>query len=42
MLRMGTDGMKMQGTNGSQVWDAAFAVQALLTVSVVIVNYICL
>ncbi|XP_062504233.1 lanosterol synthase-like isoform X2 [Corticium candelabrum] len=33
-LWMGTDGMKMQGTNGSQVWDAAFAVQALLTAGV--------
>ena len=27
---MGTDGMKMQGTNGSQLWDTAFAVQVLL------------
>ncbi|XP_072594595.1 lanosterol synthase [Vulpes vulpes] len=29
-LWLGLDGMKMQGTNGSQVWDTSFAVQALL------------
>ncbi|KAF3815559.1 hypothetical protein GH733_016832 [Mirounga leonina] len=29
-LWLGLDGMKMQGTNGSQVWDTAFATQALL------------
>nr|XP_036879554.1 lanosterol synthase [Manis javanica] len=29
-LWLGPDGMKMQGTNGSQIWDTAFAVQALL------------
>ncbi|XP_066226065.1 lanosterol synthase isoform X1 [Saccopteryx leptura] len=29
-LWLGLDGMKMQGTNGSQVWDTAFAIQALL------------
>ncbi|XP_067404681.1 lanosterol synthase-like [Emydura macquarii macquarii] len=29
-LWMGVDGMKMQGTNGSQLWDTAFAVQAFL------------
>ncbi|XP_032132430.1 lanosterol synthase isoform X3 [Sapajus apella] len=29
-LWMGLDGMKMQGTNGSQIWDTAFAIQALL------------
>ncbi|XP_075463510.1 lanosterol synthase isoform X2 [Ascaphus truei] len=29
-LWLGLDGMKMQGTNGSQVWDTAFAVQAFL------------
>ncbi|XP_028663091.1 lanosterol synthase isoform X1 [Erpetoichthys calabaricus] len=29
-LWMGLDGMKMQGTNGSQLWDTAFAVQAFL------------
>jgi lanosterol synthase len=29
-LWIGVDGMKMQGTNGSQLWDAAFAMQALL------------
>ncbi|XP_074045989.1 lanosterol synthase isoform X2 [Macrotis lagotis] len=27
---MGLDGMKMQGTNGSQLWDTAFAIQAFL------------
>ncbi|RDD36321.1 Lanosterol synthase [Trichoplax sp. H2] len=27
-LWIGRDGMKMQGTNGSQLWDCAFAVQA--------------
>ena len=30
--RMGVDGMKMQGTNGSQLWDTAFAIQAFLEV----------
>ncbi|XP_045357025.1 lanosterol synthase isoform X1 [Leopardus geoffroyi] len=29
-LWLGLDGMKMQGTNGSQVWDTSFAIQALL------------
>ncbi|XP_064181307.1 lanosterol synthase [Anguilla rostrata] len=29
-LWLGLDGMKMQGTNGSQLWDTAFAVQAYL------------
>ncbi|KAM9253585.1 lanosterol synthase isoform 1-T1 [Dugong dugon] len=29
-LWLGLDGMKMQGTNGSQVWDTSFAVQAFL------------
>ncbi|XP_063934662.1 lanosterol synthase-like isoform X2 [Zophobas morio] len=29
-LWMGTDGMKMNGTNGSQLWDTAFMVQALM------------
>ncbi|XP_029462593.1 lanosterol synthase isoform X2 [Rhinatrema bivittatum] len=29
-LWMGLDGMKMQGTNGSQLWDTVFAVQAFL------------
>ena len=27
---MGRDGMKMNGTNGSQLWDTAFMVQALV------------
>ncbi|OXB61464.1 hypothetical protein ASZ78_010220 [Callipepla squamata] len=29
-LWLGLDGMKMQGTNGSQLWDTAFAIQAFL------------
>lgn len=29
-LWIGLDGMKMQGTNGSQLWDTCFAVQAFL------------
>ncbi|XP_006894105.1 PREDICTED: lanosterol synthase [Elephantulus edwardii] len=29
-LWLGLDGMKMQGTNGSQIWDTAFAIQAFL------------
>uniref|UniRef100_A0A452VNH7 Terpene cyclase/mutase family member n=1 Tax=Ursus maritimus TaxID=29073 RepID=A0A452VNH7_URSMA len=29
-LWLGLDGMKMQGTNGSQVWDTSFAIQAML------------
>ncbi|XP_078656025.1 lanosterol synthase-like [Branchiostoma floridae x Branchiostoma belcheri] len=29
-LWLGLDGMKMQGTNGSQLWDTAFVVQAFL------------
>ncbi|CAL8266216.1 unnamed protein product [Lota lota] len=29
-LWLGLDGMKMQGTNGSQLWDTCFAVQAYL------------
>lgn len=33
-LWMGLDGMKMNGTNGSQVWDTAFAVQAYLEVMI--------
>ncbi|XP_003383177.1 PREDICTED: lanosterol synthase [Amphimedon queenslandica] len=32
-LWMGRDGIKMQGTNGSQLWDTAFAVQAILEAS---------
>ncbi|CAI8009857.1 Lanosterol synthase [Geodia barretti] len=32
-LWMGRDGMKMQGTNGSQLWDATFATQAFLEAS---------
>ncbi|XP_072022420.1 lanosterol synthase-like [Amphiura filiformis] len=32
-LWIGLDGMKMQGTNGSQLWDAGFAVQAFLEAS---------
>uniref|UniRef100_A0AAR2LUY4 Terpene cyclase/mutase family member n=1 Tax=Pygocentrus nattereri TaxID=42514 RepID=A0AAR2LUY4_PYGNA len=31
-LWLGIDGMKMQGTNGSQLWDTAFAAQAFLEV----------
>eukprot|EP00731_Ephydatia_muelleri_P008265 Em0004g603a len=31
-LTIGVDGMKMQGTNGSQLWDSAFAAQAFLEV----------
>uniref|UniRef100_A0A8C7Y8Q0 Lanosterol synthase (2,3-oxidosqualene-lanosterol cyclase) n=1 Tax=Oryzias sinensis TaxID=183150 RepID=A0A8C7Y8Q0_9TELE len=31
-LWLGLDGMKMQGTNGSQLWDTCFAVQAFLEV----------
>uniref|UniRef100_A0A8C7GDM6 Terpene cyclase/mutase family member n=1 Tax=Oncorhynchus kisutch TaxID=8019 RepID=A0A8C7GDM6_ONCKI len=31
-LWLGLDGMKMQGTNGSQLWDTAFAAQAFLEV----------
>ena len=31
-LWLGLDGMKMSGTNGSQVWDTAFAVQAFVEV----------
>uniref|UniRef100_A0A3P9A229 Terpene cyclase/mutase family member n=1 Tax=Esox lucius TaxID=8010 RepID=A0A3P9A229_ESOLU len=31
-LWLGMDGMKMQGTNGSQLWDTAFAVQAFLEI----------
>ena len=31
-LWIGLDGMKMQGTNGSQLWDTAFATQAFLEV----------
>ncbi|XP_034995512.2 lanosterol synthase isoform X1 [Zootoca vivipara] len=29
-LWLGLDGLKMQGTNGSQLWDTAFAIQAFL------------
>ncbi|KAM6131595.1 LOW QUALITY PROTEIN: lanosterol synthase [Phoenicopterus ruber ruber] len=29
-LWLGLDGMKMQGTNGSQLWDTAFAIQAFV------------
>nr|KAF6478060.1 lanosterol synthase [Molossus molossus] len=29
-LWLGLDGMKMQGTNGSQIWDTSFAIQAML------------
>uniref|UniRef100_A0A8C8RXG4 Terpene cyclase/mutase family member n=1 Tax=Pelusios castaneus TaxID=367368 RepID=A0A8C8RXG4_9SAUR len=36
-LWMGVDGMKMQGTNGSQLWDTAFAVQAFLEVTIFLV-----
>uniref|UniRef100_A0AAQ5YPW4 Terpene cyclase/mutase family member n=1 Tax=Amphiprion ocellaris TaxID=80972 RepID=A0AAQ5YPW4_AMPOC len=32
-LWLGLDGMKMQGTNGSQLWDTCFAVQAFLEVA---------
>uniref|UniRef100_A0A8C9ZEV6 Terpene cyclase/mutase family member n=1 Tax=Sander lucioperca TaxID=283035 RepID=A0A8C9ZEV6_SANLU len=32
-LWLGLDGMKMQGTNGSQLWDTCFAVQAFLEVT---------
>eukprot|EP00800_Vazella_pourtalesii_P017683 TRINITY_DN5494_c0_g1_i13.p1 TRINITY_DN5494_c0_g1~~TRINITY_DN5494_c0_g1_i13.p1 ORF type:complete len:384 (-),score=57.89 TRINITY_DN5494_c0_g1_i13:419-1570(-) len=32
-LWLGTDGLKMQGTNGSQLWDTSFAVQALVEAS---------
>ena len=35
-LWLGTDGLKMQGTNGSQLWDTAFAVQALVESSQVL------
>ncbi|KAM3862156.1 lanosterol synthase-like [Diretmus argenteus] len=31
-LWLGLDGMKMQGTNGSQLWDTCFAVQAFLEI----------
>lgn len=30
---MGRDGMKMNGTNGSQLWDTAFLVQGLIETS---------
>ncbi|XP_006163194.1 lanosterol synthase [Tupaia chinensis] len=33
-LWLGLDGMKMQGTNGSQIWDTSFAIQALLEAGV--------
>mmetsp|Transcript_7791 Transcript_7791/g.24012 ORF Transcript_7791/g.24012 Transcript_7791/m.24012 type:complete len:736 (+) Transcript_7791:79-2286(+) len=29
-LWLGTDGMKMQGYNGSQLWDTAFTIQAII------------
>lgn len=32
-LWIGVDGMKMQGTNGSQLWDTVFAIQAFLEAS---------
>ncbi|ESO01213.1 hypothetical protein HELRODRAFT_81951 [Helobdella robusta] len=32
-LWLGTDGLKMNGTNGSQLWDCTFAMQALLEVT---------
>jgi squalene cyclase len=32
VVRIGLDGMKMDGTNGSQLWDTAFAVTAMLEV----------
>uniref|UniRef100_A0A3Q3NPX0 Terpene cyclase/mutase family member n=1 Tax=Labrus bergylta TaxID=56723 RepID=A0A3Q3NPX0_9LABR len=32
-LWLGLDGLKMQGTNGSQLWDTCFAVQAFLEVT---------
>ena len=32
-LWLGLDGMKMSGTNGSQVWDTAFAIQAFVEVN---------
>ncbi|XP_064402287.1 lanosterol synthase-like isoform X2 [Halichondria panicea] len=32
-LWIGLDGMKMQGTNGSQLWDSAFATQAFIEAS---------
>ncbi|KAI7995522.1 Cycloartenol synthase 2 [Camellia lanceoleosa] len=34
-LWMAEDGMKMQGYNGSQLWDVAFAVQAILSTNLV-------
>ncbi|KAL3642846.1 CRISPR-associated protein 1 [Castilleja foliolosa] len=34
-LWLAEDGMKMQGYNGSQLWDAAFAVQAILSTNLV-------
>ncbi|XP_050217053.1 cycloartenol synthase [Mercurialis annua] len=34
-LWLAEDGMKMQGYNGSQLWDAAFAVQAILSSNLV-------
>lgn len=27
---MGRDGMKMNGTNGSQLWDTSFMIQAMI------------
>nr|DAD45833.1 TPA_asm: hypothetical protein HUJ06_004063 [Nelumbo nucifera] len=34
-LWLAEDGMKMQGYNGSQLWDTAFAVQAILSSSLI-------
>ncbi|XP_057979064.1 cycloartenol synthase 2 [Malania oleifera] len=34
-LWIAEDGMKMQGYNGSQLWDAAFAVQAIISTNLV-------
>ncbi|GAV02159.1 hypothetical protein RvY_12758 [Ramazzottius varieornatus] len=34
-LWLGLDGMKMSGTNGSQVWDTAFAIQAFVEAAAV-------
>ncbi|KAK2992166.1 hypothetical protein RJ640_016939 [Escallonia rubra] len=34
-LWLAEDGMKMQGYNGSQLWDAAFAVQAIISTDLV-------
>ncbi|KAB1209580.1 Cycloartenol synthase [Morella rubra] len=33
-LWIAEDGMKMQGYNGSQLWDTAFAVQAIISTNI--------